>query len=238
MLTADEIERVVAACAGRPDAAHASPWSARSGSTPADPLDAAVAAAFNAHQRRTVGGRTLLGPDAADAAVDCVRPARHRRGGPAEPVAAGPGAGRRWPPVVRRLARRGLEQRPDLAGRAAATPAAGWREAARRPARRCSSGTLTCSPGRLNRRPARARASARRRPRGDRDSAPVLPLRHRRRAADRSHGARAVWAWVRPLGGVAILAVLLWRVGTGPFLDGVRLIDAPALGSRRSSSAC
>lgn len=35
---------------------------------PPHPLDAAVAAAFNAHQRRTVGGRRLLGPDAADAA--------------------------------------------------------------------------------------------------------------------------------------------------------------------------
>lgn len=34
-----------------------------------------------------------------------------------------------------------------------------------------------------------------------------------------------VWASVRLLGGLAILAVLVWRVGTGAFLDGVRLID-------------
>ena len=33
--------------------------------TPATALDDEVMAAFNAHQRRTVGGRTLLGPDAA-----------------------------------------------------------------------------------------------------------------------------------------------------------------------------
>ena len=37
------------------------------------------------------------------------------------------------------------------------------------------------------------------------------------------------WAWARVVGGVGLLAVLLWQVGTGPFLAGVRLIDAPAL---------
>ena len=36
---------------------------------PADALDEIVADAFNAHQRRTTGGRRLLGPDAVDAAV-------------------------------------------------------------------------------------------------------------------------------------------------------------------------
>jgi uncharacterized membrane protein YbhN (UPF0104 family) len=40
---------------------------------------------------------------------------------------------------------------------------------------------------------------------------------------------RSIWAWLRILGGVAILAVLLWRVGTGAFLDGLRVIDMPAL---------
>ena len=39
--------------------------------TPADPLDARIAAAFNAHQRR--GGGPLLGPDAVAAAVDALR---------------------------------------------------------------------------------------------------------------------------------------------------------------------
>ena len=37
--------------------------------TPADPLDAVVEAAFNDHQRRTVDGRRLLGPDAVAATV-------------------------------------------------------------------------------------------------------------------------------------------------------------------------
>ncbi|HEY3468225.1 MAG TPA: class I SAM-dependent methyltransferase [Amycolatopsis sp.] len=37
--------------------------------SPADPLDAAVAAAFNAHQRRITGGRRLLGPNAVDVAA-------------------------------------------------------------------------------------------------------------------------------------------------------------------------
>jgi uncharacterized membrane protein YbhN (UPF0104 family) len=40
---------------------------------------------------------------------------------------------------------------------------------------------------------------------------------------------RSVWAWVRMLGGAGIIAVLLWRLGTGAFLDGLRIIDAPAL---------
>ncbi|MEV4642065.1 lysylphosphatidylglycerol synthase transmembrane domain-containing protein [Actinoplanes sp. NPDC049548] len=42
---------------------------------------------------------------------------------------------------------------------------------------------------------------------------------------------RSIWAWVRLLGGVGILAVLLWRLGTGAFLDGLRVIDASALGT-------
>ncbi|MFC4020335.1 lysylphosphatidylglycerol synthase transmembrane domain-containing protein [Micromonospora sp. GCM10011542] len=37
------------------------------------------------------------------------------------------------------------------------------------------------------------------------------------------------WAWARIVGGVGLLAALLWQVGGGPFLAGVRLIDAPAL---------
>ncbi|HEY6596904.1 MAG TPA: hypothetical protein VI011_22790, partial [Asanoa sp.] len=42
-------------------------------------------------------------------------------------------------------------------------------------------------------------------------------------APRRSAGWR-VWAWARALGGVAVLALLLWRVGTGPFLHGARTI--------------
>ncbi|MGA5302726.1 lysylphosphatidylglycerol synthase transmembrane domain-containing protein [Nucisporomicrobium flavum] len=42
---------------------------------------------------------------------------------------------------------------------------------------------------------------------------------------------RSIWAWARLLGGVGILAVLLWRLGTGAFVDGLRVIDAPTLGA-------
>jgi hypothetical protein len=38
--------------------------------TPADPLDALVAAAFNSHQRRTTERGRLLGPDAVAAAAE------------------------------------------------------------------------------------------------------------------------------------------------------------------------
>ena len=34
-----------------------------------------------------------------------------------------------------------------------------------------------------------------------------------------------VWAWARALGGIGLLGVLLWQVGSGPFLSGLALID-------------
>jgi uncharacterized membrane protein YbhN (UPF0104 family) len=40
---------------------------------------------------------------------------------------------------------------------------------------------------------------------------------------------RLLKAWIGPLAGAGILAVLLWRLGSGPFLAGVRLVDGPAL---------
>ena len=40
---------------------------------------------------------------------------------------------------------------------------------------------------------------------------------------------RSRWTWVRPVGGVAVLALLLWRLGTGPFLGGLRQINIEAL---------
>jgi uncharacterized membrane protein YbhN (UPF0104 family) len=38
-----------------------------------------------------------------------------------------------------------------------------------------------------------------------------------------------VWAWGRYLGPAAVLAVLIWRLGTGPFLQGIRTINGSAL---------
>jgi hypothetical protein len=71
LMTADELTRCVEACVGAgcpvlitlsvTGSVELDPW---------DPLDEQVADAFNAHQRRTAGGRTLLGPDAVEAAVE------------------------------------------------------------------------------------------------------------------------------------------------------------------------
>jgi uncharacterized membrane protein YbhN (UPF0104 family) len=38
-----------------------------------------------------------------------------------------------------------------------------------------------------------------------------------------------LWRWGQVVGGVVVLVVLVWRVGTGPFLAGVRTVDAWAL---------
>ncbi|MEV4351465.1 lysylphosphatidylglycerol synthase transmembrane domain-containing protein [Actinoplanes sp. NPDC049596] len=40
---------------------------------------------------------------------------------------------------------------------------------------------------------------------------------------------RSIWVWLRILGGAGILGFLLWRLGTGAFLDGLRVIDGPLL---------
>jgi hypothetical protein len=74
MFTADEVEQVVAAChrAGCPALLTVSVIG-QVELTPPDPLDPLVSAAFNAHQRRSAGGRTLLGPDAVDVAAEAFR---------------------------------------------------------------------------------------------------------------------------------------------------------------------
>ena len=74
MLTADELAAMLGACAatGCPILL-AMTVVGRVALTPADPLDGRIAAAFNAHQRRTTGAGRLLGPDAVAAAVDELR---------------------------------------------------------------------------------------------------------------------------------------------------------------------
>jgi len=42
-------------------------------------------------------------------------------------------------------------------------------------------------------------------------------------------GPQLAWAWARPFGGAAVLGVLVWRLGTGPFLDGVRQVSVWSL---------
>jgi uncharacterized membrane protein YbhN (UPF0104 family) len=39
----------------------------------------------------------------------------------------------------------------------------------------------------------------------------------------------AVWRWITVLGPVATLALLVWRLGTAPFVDGLRTVDGRAL---------
>jgi hypothetical protein len=71
LMTKPELERLVATCVGA-----ACPVLLTLSVvghvriTPRDPLDAQVADAFNAHQRRTAEGRTLLGPDAVAVAAE------------------------------------------------------------------------------------------------------------------------------------------------------------------------
>jgi uncharacterized membrane protein YbhN (UPF0104 family) len=48
-------------------------------------------------------------------------------------------------------------------------------------------------------------------------------------AGHRATGRRAGWWWIHPAAAAATLAVLVWRLGTGPFLDGLRTVDAQAL---------
>lgn len=122
MFTADELDRVVAACAGaRCPTFLTLSVVGQVELSPPDPLDAEVAAAFDAHQRRTVGGRTLLGPDAAASAVAAF--ARHGMSALTRPSPWRLGAGRAaliaewfdgWVAAA-------CEQRPELAG-----PVAGY----------------------------------------------------------------------------------------------------------------
>jgi SAM-dependent methyltransferase len=76
LLTADEVDRIAATLAAtRTPALFTLSVVGEVAFDPPDELDGAVAAAFNDHQRRTVGGRRLLGPDAP--AVTAAALARH-----------------------------------------------------------------------------------------------------------------------------------------------------------------
>jgi SAM-dependent methyltransferase len=120
MFTADELERVVAACldVGCPALLTLS-VTGQVELTPPDPLDQAIAAAFNAHQRRTVAGRTLLGPDAAGVAAEAFA-----RGGAGVTVRSSPwrlgpdqaGLAAEW---LRGWLDAACEQQPELSGAAA-----------------------------------------------------------------------------------------------------------------------
>jgi hypothetical protein len=121
ILTADEVERVVAACVeARCPALLTLSVTGEVELTPPDPLDAEIADAFRAHQRRMVGGRGLLGPEAVEATVTafarhrvgvCVRPSPWRLG--ANDFALVSGWFAAWLAAA-------CEQRPDLSRQCAA----------------------------------------------------------------------------------------------------------------------
>jgi SAM-dependent methyltransferase len=121
LLTADEVNGLAAACvqAGVP-ALFTLSVAGKVELDPAEELDAEFEAAFNAHQRRVVDGRRLLGPDAAAAAVEAfeghgavvsTRPSPWRLG-PDQAVLAG-----EW---LRGWVDAACEQEPDLAAEAPA----------------------------------------------------------------------------------------------------------------------
>ncbi|GIG92048.1 class I SAM-dependent methyltransferase [Plantactinospora endophytica] len=121
LFTLAEVERLVAACvsSGAPALLTLSVLG-EVDLSPADPLDAEIVAAFNAHQRRGSGDQRLLGPDAVDATAEAfrrlgatvqVRPSPWRLG-PAEAELAA-----QW---LRGWVGAAVEQRPELAAPAAA----------------------------------------------------------------------------------------------------------------------
>jgi hypothetical protein len=121
LLTADEVERLAIACVrtGCPALLTLSV----TGSvllTPADPLDGAFGAAFDAHQRRTVDGRRLLGPDAAPAAAAAFRRHGAQVVRAPSPWRLGPDDGELIEEWLRGWLEAACEQRPELAGEAQA----------------------------------------------------------------------------------------------------------------------
>jgi hypothetical protein len=98
LLTADELEPLVDACAGAGcPVLFTLSVTGRVQLLPTDPLDARVAASFDDHQRRLTSRGRLLGPDAVDAAVEAfralgaevvVKPSPWRLGAGESPLAA------------------------------------------------------------------------------------------------------------------------------------------------------
>jgi SAM-dependent methyltransferase len=116
LLTFDEVDGLAAACAeaGCPALLTLSVVG-RVEFVPADPLDLEVAAAFDAHQRRGVSGRRLLGPDAVIVATEAFerrgavvrsRPSPWRLGADQAALTA------EW---LQGWAAAAFDQRPDLA---------------------------------------------------------------------------------------------------------------------------
>ncbi|GAA3767826.1 hypothetical protein GCM10022225_62870 [Plantactinospora mayteni] len=124
LLSLAEVERLVTACveAGCPALLTLSVLGEVELS-PADPLDAEIAAAFDAHQRRTVDGRRLLGPDAVQATAEAFRRLGAEVRVRPSPWRLGPAEAELTAQWLRGWVAAAVEQRPELAA-----PAAGYLE--------------------------------------------------------------------------------------------------------------
>ena len=211
MLTAEELGRFVRSCA-----AAACPTlltlSVTGGArlTPTDPLDAVLAGAFDDHQRRTTGGRTLLGPDAAQAAVDAFGDLGARVEVGASPWRLGAGDAALVSEWLDGWVGAAVEQRPELAVDGAGLPRATPHRPRARPPRRHGAAP----------RPAGAAARGRRVSRlADQATQVVEPARaHAPVPADvvrLSVGLAALVALLALLATTVGLGVASWAVGLG-----------------------
>lgn len=119
LLTAEELDRLVAACVDAHCPALLSlSVSGQVAIWPPQRLDAAIEAAFNAHQRRTTGGRRLLGPDAAAAAARAFRASGYDVLVRPSPWRLGPGKSELTTAWITDWLAAACEQRPDLTSEA------------------------------------------------------------------------------------------------------------------------
>jgi hypothetical protein len=122
LLTEDEVERIAAACAGAACPALLTlSVTGRVAFSPAEPLDETLAEAFNDHQRRAVGERRLLGPDAVEAMVTALRRHGVRTWRRPTPWRLGPGEAGLIEAWLDGWLAAAVEQRPELAAAAAAS---------------------------------------------------------------------------------------------------------------------
>jgi hypothetical protein len=115
MLTAAELDRIVKACsAANCPVLMTISVIGRVLLTPADPLDERIGDAFNAHQRRTVGARSLLGPDAVGAAVEAFAQLGHDVLARSSPWQLGPATPELVSPWLSGWVAAAAEQQPEL----------------------------------------------------------------------------------------------------------------------------
>ncbi|MEU8239609.1 class I SAM-dependent methyltransferase [Actinoplanes missouriensis] len=115
VLTADEVDGLVKTCAdARVSALFTLSVTGEVRIVPEDPLDGEVEAAFNAHQRREVGGRRLLGPDAAAFTAAAFEKAGARVSTGASPWRLGPARPALTAEWLRGWTGAAAEQHPEL----------------------------------------------------------------------------------------------------------------------------